>query len=157
MPSFFALDQNLLSVYMETLQKVTVTQLILKYPGGINMRKIQLSLMALLISVPVFVLANPTHSDEHAHQMDSKTATSAASQEYMQGMQGMHEGMMQGLKESDADRAFAKGMIEHHKGAIAMAETELKYGKDPVMRELAEDVIKAQTAEIDHMEAWLSK
>lgn len=121
------------------------------------MRKIQLSLAALLISVPVLVMANQTHSDEHAHQMSSETTTSAASQEYMQGMQGMHEGMMQGLNESNPDRAFAKGMIEHHKGAIAMAETELKYGKDPVMRELAEDVIKAQTAEIDHMEAWLSK
>lgn len=114
------------------------------------MRRIYLSLAALLITAPTWVLA-------HTHDMSTETATSAASQEYMQGMQGMHEGMMQGLKEADADRAFAKGMIEHHKGAIAMAETELKYGKDPVMRELAEDVIKAQTAEIDHMEAWLSK
>ncbi len=38
-----------------------------------------------------------------------------------------------------------------------MAETELKYGKDPEMKKMAEDVIKAQKSEIEHMEAWLKK
>jgi len=65
--------------------------------------------------------------------------------------------MMEAMKEQDADRAFAKGMAEHHKGAIAMAETELKYGKDPEMRKMAEAVIKAQKAEIEQLEKWLKK
>jgi len=72
-------------------------------------------------------------------------------------MQKMHSGMMNAMKEQDADRAFARGMIEHHKGAIAMAETELKYGKDPEMKKMAEDIIKAQKGEIEHMETWLKK
>lgn len=38
-----------------------------------------------------------------------------------------------------------------------MAKTQLKYGKDPEMRELAEDIIKAQQQEIDLMQAWLKK
>ncbi|ELR8804057.1 DUF305 domain-containing protein, partial [Salmonella enterica] len=42
-----------------------------------------------------------------------------------------------------------------HEGAIEMAKTQLKYGKDPEMRKLAEDIIKAQQPEIDQMHAWL--
>lgn len=38
-----------------------------------------------------------------------------------------------------------------------MAKTQLKYGKDPEMRKLAEDIIKAQQPEIDQMQAWLKR
>ena len=32
---------------------------------------------------------------------------------------------------------------------------ELKYGKDPKMRKLAQDIIKAQKGEIEQMNKWL--
>ena len=67
----------------------------------------------------------------------------------------MHDKMMTAVNESDPDKAFAKGMVAHHEGAIAMAETELKYGKDPEMRKLAQDIIKAQKGEIEQMNKWL--
>ena len=57
----------------------------------------------------------------------------------------------------DADVDFVQGMIPHHKNAVDMAKVELQYGKDPEMRKLAEDIINAQDAEIDAMNAWLSK
>ncbi|MFC2484438.1 MAG: DUF305 domain-containing protein, partial [Haemophilus parainfluenzae] len=50
---------------------------------------------------------------------------------------------------------IAAGMLPHHIGAVKMAEVELKYGKDPEMRKLAENIINAQKAEIEQMQKWL--
>lgn len=87
---------------------------------------------------------------------DDRVAT-PAQQSYQDGMDKMHHDMMTSSKERDPDVAFASGMTAHHQGAIEMAKTELKYGKDPEMRALAEAIIKAQQPEIDRMQHWLRK
>ena len=66
----------------------------------------------------------------------------------------MHKDMAIPLS-GDADRDFLAGMIPHHQGAIDMAEVVLKYGKDPKVRKLAQDIIAAQKAEIAMMQEWL--
>ena len=76
----------------------------------------------------------------------------------------IHESMMRMHAQMDAaetngnpDRDFASMMIPHHQGAIDMAKAELLYGKDPVMRRLAQEIIVDQQSEIDAMKLWLSK
>lgn len=54
----------------------------------------------------------------------------------------------------DADKDFVRMMIPHHRGAIDMAEVELKYGKDEKLRAMAEEIIAAQNKEIAEMESW---
>lgn len=73
----------------------------------------------------------------------------------MEGMKQMHTEMMQGMMKDDADVAFICGMIAHHRGAIAMAEVELKFGDDKVAQDMARKVIDAQTKEIAEMTGWL--
>ncbi|MES1770939.1 DUF305 domain-containing protein [Klebsiella pneumoniae] len=94
----------------------------------------------------------------HAHATINQPATmTEAGQAYMNGMQTMHDDMMKGIMAADADEAFVRGMIAHHQGAVDMAKIQLKYGKDAEMRQLAEDIIKAQEQEIKQMQSWLEK
>ena len=73
------------------------------------------------------------------------------------GMAKMRADMSAGIQATDIDIAFNCGMIPHHQGAISMARVELKYGKDPENRKLAEAIIKAQEKEVMEMLAWLEK
>lgn len=56
----------------------------------------------------------------------------------------------------NADADFARAMIPHHQAAVGMATVVLKYGSDPALRRLAQDVVEAQTREIETLQAWLA-
>jgi len=53
------------------------------------------------------------------------------------------------------DRDFATMMIPHHQGAIDMAQAELRYGSDPQLRRLAQEIIVEQQQEIRVMQMSL--
>jgi uncharacterized protein (DUF305 family) len=52
------------------------------------------------------------------------------------------------------ERLFLHHMIEHHEGAIHMAERVLEDGQDAEVAALAEMVIETQEAEIEQMREW---
>jgi len=54
----------------------------------------------------------------------------------------------------DFDMGFIDQMVIHHQGAIDMANQVLKTSKRPELIQLANDIITAQTKEIDMMQAW---
>jgi len=56
----------------------------------------------------------------------------------------------------DADRDFARMMIPHHQGAVDMALVELRYGRDPRLRRLAQAIVVTQKQEIDLMRHYLA-
>ena len=73
------------------------------------------------------------------------------------GMERMDRQMASAPMNGDVDHDFAAMMIPHHQGAIDMAKAELIYGKDPVMRRLAQEILVDQQSEIDAMQLWLRK
>jgi uncharacterized protein (DUF305 family) len=74
-----------------------------------------------------------------------------------ESMHRMDDGMKSAPMNGDIDHDFAAMMMPHHQGAIDMAKAELAYGKDPVMRRLAEEIVVDQQSEIQVMQLWLSK
>lgn len=117
----------------------------------------------LALLLPVFVLlANIAWAQDHDPHAghDRGTAASTGEGEATKALEAanakMHAGMTAAVT-GDPDVDFAQGMIPHHQGAIDMAEIVLKYGKDPETRKLAEEIVKAQTAEIAFLKEWLAK
>ncbi len=75
---------------------------------------------------------------------------------YAPAMKAMHENMSI-APTGDADVDFMQSMIPHHQGAVDMAKIALIHGKDPSVKKLAQDVIRAQESEITFMRKWLSQ
>jgi|SRR3990167_11007968 len=87
-----------------------------------------------------------------------------------EGMSQMHEQMMgddemsmsgmvnalEGKTGDGFDKAFIEQMIPHHQGAIEMAKLAQQYAKHDEIKNLADDIIKAQTSEINMMKSWQS-
>jgi uncharacterized protein (DUF305 family) len=99
-----------------------------------------------LTALTGFASAQMAHKGEH----DAEEGTSFRSQ-MMQAMQEMDAGMMAAKATGDADRDFAAMMIPHHQGAVDMAKLELLYGRDPVLRRLAQGIMVEQQQEIEVM------
>lgn len=62
---------------------------------------------------------------------------------------------LQALKNApDFDREFIRQMVPHHQMAVHMAQMLLNRTNRPDMRNLAQSMIKSQTAEITQMQQW---
>jgi uncharacterized protein (DUF305 family) len=76
-----------------------------------------------------------------------------------------HDGMMtdeqmmqlEQANGTEAARLFLELMIEHHRGAIVSAETQLRDGSYPPALEMAEKIRESQAAEIAEMEQLLTR
>lgn len=53
------------------------------------------------------------------------------------------------------DQRFLTAMIDHHQGAIHMAEMAIAQADHAEIKELSKTIIAAQTAEIEEMQGWL--
>ncbi len=98
----------------------------------------------------------PAGAGPHAQHGQPARADTPATREYKAANAKMHKDMAIRFT-GDADKDFAAGMIPHHQGAIDMAKTAIKHGKDPEVRKLAEEIVAAQEKEIARLKAILAQ
>ncbi len=83
------------------------------------------------------------------------------SKQFMQmleaSMSAMDHNMTAAPMNGNVDHDFAAMMIPHHNGAIDMAKAELRFGNDPVMRRMAQEILVEQQSEIDAMNLWVNR
>ena len=119
-------------------------------------------LFVYFVAVAVLAIAPLRAQAPHQHglsdQADRSSVATPASFDEM-----MHEAMIRmdsGMSihnSGDPDRDFAAMMIPHHQGAIDMAKAELQFGRDPVLRGLAQGIIVEQQQEIELMRRQLQR
>ena len=88
-------------------------------------------------------------------QSGATTSMSSADMQFMKALQLMNNDMRKAKLIGNPDRDFMTLMIPHHQAAINMALVELKYGKSAKVKNLANNIIRAQRSEITQMETWL--
>ena len=84
---------------------------------------------------------------------------------HMPGMGGGGHGMMseadmadlQNAQGADAGRVFLTQMIEHHEGAITMAQNEIDNGASPAAIDMARNIVSSQQQEIATMQEILKR
>jgi uncharacterized protein (DUF305 family) len=109
-------------------------------------------LTAVLLLV-VFILSVSRAQTPHNHETAQAGSFDAS---MAQAMERMHKDMAI-APGGDPDRDFAAMMIPHHQGAVDMAKVELQFGKNPVLRRLAQGIIVEQLQEIEVMQRELQK
>ena len=95
---------------------------------------------------PILILASLCASTVHPHLVTEARLfeeNQAAMNKMMIGMQARPTG--------DVDRDFVDVMIPHHQGAIDMARTILKFGKNERIKRLAQEIIVTQEQEVTAM------
>ena len=99
------------------------------------------------------------HHGQTVSTIASTPATAAAAETYAamidDAMNHMNAGMVKAPMNGDPDHDFAAMMIPHHQGAVDMAKAELLYGKNPILRRLAQEIIVSQDQEIQVMQGEL--
>ena len=89
----------------------------------------------------------------------NKAEKSADSKDFQQALNESMAAMMS--KEikiyNDIDKDYAAQMIPHHQSAVEMAKAYLKFGKNPELLKLSEDIIREQNTEIAELQSWLAK
>jgi uncharacterized protein (DUF305 family) len=113
-------------------------------------QKLVVALLLVLLAASV-----PRAQTAHQHEPAVNAGDAGSFAALMtQAMERMHKDMSI-APSGDPDRDFAAMMIPHHQGAVDMAKLELQFGKNPVLRRLAQGIIVEQLQEIELMKREL--
>lgn len=119
------------------------------------------ALSAALLPAAYAQTTAATPGKDSVHQGQAYSAPMSGAGMGMKDMQGMmkdsNEKMSSMQMTGKPDVDFAMMMRMHHQGAIDMAQAELRDGKAPEMRKMAQNIIAAQKKEIAQLDKFLEK
>jgi uncharacterized protein (DUF305 family) len=123
----------------------------------------RMNLIAIILGVLVISSSQSAATDQNVQGTEQATPKGNMGNSMSTFMQQMHESTAQMHRAmtsvpmtGDPDRDFARMMIPHHQGAIAMAEAVLEKGHDPEIRDMAQNIIEKQQQEIKQLQSWLA-
>lgn len=116
----------------------------------------------LIIILGVMAAGNSRNMNDTSSTDGQETSASKSVEEYKKEQDTIMEEMMADMenvpKSGNAAINFLNGMIPHHQSAVSMSESYLKFGgKNADLKQLAENVIKTQTEEIEQMKKMVEK
>jgi uncharacterized protein (DUF305 family) len=110
-------------------------------------------LIALIIGGSAgFILAKQTQPKEESYDMGMMDNMSMMDH----SMMGMTN-ELEGKSGKEFDKAFLEEMIIHHEGAVDMANLVLEKSDNNELKDFANNIIEAQSKEIDQMNKWLDE
>ena len=119
------------------------------------MKKNNLILVAIVAIVAIAGLGFYAISrDDNSMMMDGEDTGMMDTGSTMANMSSSTYKEYAALKGEDYDRLFLANMIEHHQGAVDMAKLALTNAKHQELKDMAQDIVSAQTKEIDDMKSW---
>ena len=114
------------------------------------------SRMCALLLATIFLMTGVIIGSTSSNSFSASTEKSFRQLMY-EAMTLMDRDMKNAPMTGDPDHDFAAMMIPHHRGAVDMAKVELIYGKDPVLRRLAQEIVVTQEQEIVVMSTRLKQ
>lgn len=117
----------------------------------------RMKLYKIIPSVLVLLFMADAVADDHVTQPAQPGSSETA---FVQDNQSAMERMMTAMEvkpSGNIDDDFVAMMTPHHQGAIDMAIAELRYGSNPQLRRIAQEIIVTQQQEITAMYQALNK
>ena len=110
----------------------------------------------LLLAAGPVLAQEAMHGMDHGKMGHSDTGMMepTPANPYPRAEMEMHRKMMSAVG-TDATETWARKMIEHHRGAIAMSQIVLRETRDAKVRDMATKSSAEQRREIDELQAWL--
>lgn len=123
---------------------------------------VYLSLAALLLAAPVAAQTSPPVDHSKMRGMDQSQMggmggmmKNTPANPYAEAGMAMHHKMM--VVGSDASETWARQMIEHHRGAIAMSRIAVAQAADKELRTMAQKIVIMQEKEVASLQSWLKR
>lgn len=119
------------------------------------MKLIYPALLTLAVAAIVNGSLTACFNSPNQNQAPSVTATDAGNRQSIDH-ESMDHSMAMDLGSADVnyDLRFIDAMSLHHQGAIAMAKAALQKSQRPEIKQLADNIIKTQSQEIDQLKQW---